>query len=465
MARRVKKAPAAGIRGIHFDLKGTPPTPRRLIGLLDVIKAAGYNALLVEWEDMFPWTVDERFRSETAYSDRQVAKFTAEAAARGLEVIPLVQSLGHMETPLSLPEYARLREIEWRSDSLNPLAPGASDLVISMVDDVLRLLPETRYFHLGGDESWTFGRAEETATFIKKNGKAALYLKHIEPVLDHLGRRGVRPILWSDMMHDWPAADQKKVARKADLCPWGYDRHPDVWEHHSGTRWIERFAKNGVTLWGATAYKGATQYNADLCDYAQQEENALGWVEVAARFGMKGLFATGWSRHSTHRAQTQPIDGCLDSLVNVGLILSEGAAPGRERCLNVLDELGERKRYDACEAACRELSEARRRGWIQVQRVREQITALTDDPRRRGSGMSVRFLVDLRRHLEVGASKAAADFRKAFKGLMDPIWIERYLTERIEPLLEEAAVLDCRARVLEPDAYRATIDTERWTGG
>jgi hypothetical protein len=37
-------------------------------------------------------------------------------------VIPLVQSLGHMETPLRIEDYRALRELPHRCDGLNPLA-------------------------------------------------------------------------------------------------------------------------------------------------------------------------------------------------------------------------------------------------------------------------------------------------------------------------------------------------------
>lgn len=102
--------PAVPVCGIHLDLKGVPPTPQRLLSLLKVIAAARYNALLVEWEDMFPWTVDVRFRCETAYTPEQVADFACAASDLGLEIVPLVQCLGHMETPLSVLGYEPLRE-------------------------------------------------------------------------------------------------------------------------------------------------------------------------------------------------------------------------------------------------------------------------------------------------------------------------------------------------------------------
>ncbi len=460
VAKRAKYQ--VGVRAVHLDLKGTPPTSRRLIRLLDIFRESGYNALCVEWEDMFPWTVDARFRCETAYTPREVERFAAEAAARGMEIIPLVQCLGHMETPLSLPEYAHLREIPYRSDVLNPLAPGARDLVLGMIDDVLALTPEVKWFHLGGDEAWTLGRGEESSQFVKKHGKAALYLQHVDPLIDHLKSRGVRPILWSDMMHDWPIGQLRKIAKRADLCPWGYSGHPDRWQHHSATKYIERFAAAGATLWGATAYKGATEHNADLCDFDQQEENALAWREVAERFGSVGLIATAWSRHSTHRAQTQPIDGCLDSLVSVGRILRDGRAPGREKCLEILDAMGEGKRFAACREALVKLADARYWGWGEVSRLREQVALETVDVRRRESGTAMSFLVDLKRHLEVGASGASADMRKAYRGLMQDIWIERYLSERVEPLLEELSMLEPRVRLLEPAQYAAAVGKRKW---
>src|SRR5438270_5357355 len=122
------------IRGIHLDLKGLPPTPRRLLQLLDLIAAAKFNCILVEWEDSFPWTIDPRFRSETAYTPDVVERFYCRARQLKLQIIPLVQSLGHMEMPLRLPEYAPLRELPDRCDGLNPLVPGARDLVRRMID-------------------------------------------------------------------------------------------------------------------------------------------------------------------------------------------------------------------------------------------------------------------------------------------------------------------------------------------
>jgi len=343
-----------------------------------------------------------------------------------------------------------------RADVLNCLAEGARELVCRMVDDVLVAARNLRWFHLGGDEAWTFGTHADSRAYVEKHGKGALYLHHVEPILDRLNERGVRPILWHDMMRDWDADALRRLAVKADLCVWGYHGHPDTTPHHYNTKYIQRFADEGVPLWAATGYKGAAGHNADLPDLARHQENALAWAEVSRRFAMQGVFATAWSRYSTHNVHCETIDASLDSLVNVAAILHDGQPPagGAEACLAALEAFGQKARFLACRAAIEKLSLARQSGWRTVRHLRELIVMATLDARRRNGGGLASALAGLRRTL-ADADAAAAEARTAYAGLIEPIWIGRLLAERIEPLREELAALDARIRQLDPAGHAA----------
>lgn len=435
--------PIISMRGIHLDLKGMPPTAGRFVELLKVFAAARCNVVLVEWEDAFPWTVDERFRSPTAYTAEDIRRFQEAARILGLEIIPLVQSLGHMETPLGVPGYEHLREVPSDSSVLNPLAAGACDLVKKMVDDVLNLMPEVRHFHLGGDEAWSMGKNPKTKDYIDKHGKGQLYLRHVGPILDSLNARGIRPILWHDMMINWNSDALRALGARSDLMTWGYSGHPDTTDHHFGIKYIERFHAHSITLWAGTAYKGADGHNADRPDIQQREQNALAWMEIAQRFGYTGVIATGWSRYSTDRVQCEPIDAALDSLVNIGVIMHDGRPPegGIDACIAVLEELGERDRFESCKTAMEHLSVIRRRGWQAVQSLREQIVLCRRDARRCGSHLESQSLKRLHDILEE-SKEAAEEVRKSFAGLVEPVWIEEYLSTRLTPLSEELSGLD-----------------------
>ena len=43
---------------VHIDMKGGPPTLAYLLELLEVMSQWGAEGVVMEWEDMFPWSGD-----------------------------------------------------------------------------------------------------------------------------------------------------------------------------------------------------------------------------------------------------------------------------------------------------------------------------------------------------------------------------------------------------------------------
>ncbi|MBT3295741.1 MAG: family 20 glycosylhydrolase [Verrucomicrobia bacterium] len=436
-----REEPVIPRRGVHLDLKGVPPTAERMVELLKVFAAARYNVVLVEWEDSFPWTVDERFRSPTAYTSEDIKRFCETARELGLELIPLVQCLGHMENPLSVPGYEELREVADNESGLNPLAPGARELIQNMVDDVLKLMPDVKHFHLGGDEARTFGQNPETKAFVEAHGKGALYLHHVEPILDNLNARHVRPILWHDMMIEWDSAALTSLAKKSDLMPWVYGGDPAAAGKHCNSDIIDRFSEHGFTLWGGAAYKGAEGYDADVPDVPLHVENALAWGSVAPKFKFVGVVATAWSRYAVDTVQCNPIDSSLESMLMVAVILHDGQAPegGVDACVEALASVGEKERFEACRTAMQKLADIRRRGWECVQGTRQMMVLGRIDSRRtsaRNPKLGLHWLGDLEAVVNQ-ADGVADEVRSCFAGLIEAVWIEEYLATRIDPLREE----------------------------
>ncbi|MDZ4199687.1 MAG: family 20 glycosylhydrolase [Kiritimatiellia bacterium] len=426
-------------RAVHLDLKGLPPTPERLLLFLDLCAAARYNAVLVEWEDMFPWTVDERFRCETAYTSAEVDAFVKKAARLGIELIPLVQCLGHMETPLRLPDYAALREVPGNADVLNPLAPGARDLVLRMVEDVLERMPAATYFHLGGDEAWTYGTHPDTKAFIEQHGKGALYMQHVEPILDRLLARGIRPILWHDMMTGWEDAALIALKEKADLCVWGYGQDPRVTRHHSSVVHIRRFHQLGLSMWAGSAYKGADGVDSDLPLLPNRLANMKAWAEVGEEFRMKGMVMTAWSRYSTDQVQTEPMDGALDLFFLGGLLAHDGEIPkDRDAAVRtLLRQTGEEARFTACREVLAKISVERTAGWANARMLREYLITAEEDPKRACSGHAGKHLEHLVRHADTLEQLRPA-FLAAFTSLTPEIWLQRYFNERYLSLRAES---------------------------
>ncbi len=441
-----------------MHLTGLPPTPERFVQLLHLFAAARYNVLVIEWEDSFPWTVDERFRSRTAYTPDDVRRICGTAAGLGLELIPLVQCLGHMETPLSTPGYEHLREVPENSSGINPLDPKSAGIVQRMVDDVLALMPGVKKFHLGGDETRTLGQNPDTKAYIEEHGKGALCLRHFGPILDNLNARNIRPILWHDMMIDWSGEALKSLAARCDLMVWGYYGPPDKNDHHYNTKYIQRFHEHGLVLWVASSYKGAEGYaperhTTDRPILDERVDNATAWIEIHRRLDLTGIVATGWSRWSVDTLQCVPIDAMLDSLVAVAAILHDGELPsgGAEGCVDALAELDEKERFEDCRKAMERLTNLRRSGWTLVRQVREHLALCHHDPRRTSARSKARGNKGLGQlHGTVRQSRRIADeVRRSFDGLIDPVWIEEHLVTRLYPLQDELDELSAQGEALE----------------
>ena len=444
------------VRAVHLDLKGVPPTPSRLAELPKIVAALGFNAMLVEWEDTFPWRVNEALRNETAYTPAEVDAFGAQAAKHGVQIIPLVQCLGHMEFALKHPEYAHLREMPGDINVLNPLADGARELVSRLAKDVIAATPGLTHFHLGGDEAWSLGTNPDTRAWIEAKGKGDLYLHHVEPILDELNAAGIRPMLWHDMMTDWDGEALSRLAAKADLVLWWYQKDPraDGGEHINEAI-ISRFEEHGIRMWGGSAYKGADGPNVDLPDCAEREANALAWCEIARDHALQGVITTAWSRYSHCGLQCEPIDAALDSLANHGVIFNTGRPPagGRDDCLAALDRIGERAVFDTCYAVMKDLADFRADAWAMVRHLLEIMHCHDSDHTRwfgsvtYAEGQVVRF--------RETSDALTARMHDVFDPLIPSVWIDRYLAERLDPLRNQADLIAreaARMREAQPAA-------------
>jgi hexosaminidase len=422
--------PLIPIRGVHLDLKGLPPTPSRLLKLLDLFAAARLNCVLVEWEDSFPWECDPRFRGQTAYSIAEIDAFHRRARELDLEVIPLVQSLGHMETPLRIENYAPLRELPDRIDGLNPLAPGSRELVQRMVDDVVAGSGAITHFHLGGDEAFTFGQHRDTRAYVARHGKASLYLHHVRAIAESLRARGIRPILWHDMLCEWDDASLAEIAGLADVMVWAYQGAPDE-------AVIERFVQAGVTVWGASAFKGAdSRGDAELPDVARRTANALAWADVVRRHALAGVVATGWSRYQTCRMQCEPIDGALDALVRTAAVFHDGQDAGAAAAESFLTSVGEMETLHVCRNALARFGELRRSTWELIRLALEQETIERHDERRRSSGVKEELLRLARERLTATQSAGVA-VCDALADLVPSVCAASFVAERMEPIIEQ----------------------------
>lgn len=91
---------------VHLDLKGAAPKLLYLEQIFSLLHTLGVHGVLMEYEDMFPFEGDlEVLRSTYAYSSADIEKIQDFVDRNQLEIIPLVQTFGHMEFVLKHDKY------------------------------------------------------------------------------------------------------------------------------------------------------------------------------------------------------------------------------------------------------------------------------------------------------------------------------------------------------------------------
>lgn len=181
-------------RLFHLDLKGAPPKVSYLKQILPLIKEAGATGILLEYEETFPfWGNLKPVVAGNAYTEADLQAIIELCKIHQLEIIPLIQSFGHMEMFLKLPEWRHLREVDEFPEALCPSKNDSFHLVTQVIDQVLTIHPTAKWLHIGADEVFHMGYCD----LCRRKERDTLFLQHVTRVAKYVREKhNVIPIVW-----------------------------------------------------------------------------------------------------------------------------------------------------------------------------------------------------------------------------------------------------------------------------
>ena len=206
--------PGKYVTYIHMDLKGAPPKLDYFSKLFDFFVKCGAHGILMEYEDMFPYEGRlSTLRAKNCYSKLQIEQILDMAKIRHLDIIPLVQTFGHLEFVLKNSDFAPLREVSNDPCCLSPVNPEAINVVQEMVDQIINMHPSAKAIHIGCDEVNNLGQSSNARNFLSSNDLTVhgLFFRHVKTIAGHIKAKkpNMNVIIWDDMMRGISAKDLK----------------------------------------------------------------------------------------------------------------------------------------------------------------------------------------------------------------------------------------------------------------
>ncbi|XP_063977503.1 hexosaminidase D-like [Diachasmimorpha longicaudata] len=322
-----------GHKIVHLDLKGAPPVLNYYRRLLKLFKTLGATGILLEYEDMFPYSDSLQNVSATnAYSPQDITKIQEIAFEYNLMVIPLIQTFGHLEFLLKLDSHKDLREVPRYPQVICPTNPQTLPLLYQMIDQIIHHHPNLKYLHIGADEVYHIGECSRCFEELSKRQwtKRQLFLSHIKKIVEYIkgSYPRIKVLMWDDEFRGISPSEimETGLHKMVEPVVWKYTRNPaaalnQVWEGYS------EIWKN---VWVATAFKGATEPDRYWTDISHHLENHQRWLEIidhySDRITFKGVILTGWQRYDHFSILCELLASALPSLaVNLAVLQAKNA--------------------------------------------------------------------------------------------------------------------------------------------
>ena len=273
-------------------------TVKKLIRNLAMI---GYTSLMLYTEDTYEVENEPMFGYlRGRYTQAELQELNAYANGLGIELIPCIQTLAHLNQLL------RYKYSHFQCFDCTDILFVGEERTYELIENMLKTLSScftSKKIHIGMDEAWLLGRGK----YLDKNGnipRFEILCTHLQKICAIADRYGMQPIIWSDMFWRTAYADKtcrdkngkvvipqeilNKIPKQVVLCHWDY--HCQQAEGYFENLEIHQQFKNPVWFAGGTA-----ECNRGFIPHLTYSTKiAKAAIDAAKHSGIKSIMETVW---------------------------------------------------------------------------------------------------------------------------------------------------------------------------
>lgn len=250
----------------------------------------GFDHLQLYTEDTYEVTGEDYFGyMRGRYTQTELAELDAFARLFGIELVPCIQTLAHLNAIFRWQEYKKINDIE-------DILLVKNERTYQLVDRMFAALKKsfsTKRVHVGMDEAHLLGQGEFKAAYGDQD-RGEIVFEHLEKVAEIAQKYGFELCVWHDMFIG-DEAFAKRYNALADDAPlkkvrfvfWNYiDEDIEVYRQKFGVSLIDA---ERIDFAG-----GAFSWNTFTCDNSLAIRKIKPAMELCREKGIKNVTVTSW---------------------------------------------------------------------------------------------------------------------------------------------------------------------------
>ncbi len=295
-------SPDLAVRGFMLDVSRCKvPTQNELRQLVRALCRLRVNQLQLYIEHTFAFSGhDEVWQNASPLTPAEIEQLDRECLNHGIELVPNLNTFGHMERWLKHPRYQTLAECPegWIHPLTGQFKPtpatlkpdqASLDFIANLLDSYLPHFRSTQV-NIGGDEPWELGQGFSKSA-VEKNGKHTVYLAHLKKICALASARGRTPQFWGDiLLEDLQLAAEAPTS--AIPVVWGYDAgHP--FNTQAGR--LHELKRDFLIAPGTSTWQ---TFTGRLTNALTNQSEA---IAAAIKYEARGVLITSWGDNGNHQ--------------------------------------------------------------------------------------------------------------------------------------------------------------------
>lgn len=264
--------------------------PEAVRDYIRIMAKMGYTYLMLYTEDTYEVEGEPYFGYlRGRYTCEEMRELDEYAAEQGIELIPCVQALAHLNSIMRWEEYAsQARDF----DNILLIGAERTYTLLANMFKTLRKCFRTKRIHLGMDEAYMVGLGKYRELHGIRN-RFEILTEHLNRVCELAAKEGFEPMIWNDMFYHLSRESGMVESAKAmipkdvTLVYWDYYRSTEA-EYAKFMHENKQLCDNLIFAGGAWCWHGFAPHNK-FSIHATREAFA-----ACVKEGVRSAFITLW---------------------------------------------------------------------------------------------------------------------------------------------------------------------------